>query len=187
MALTATPSQTVGPFVHLGFDPMTVTAAPAAAAGTPVEVAGRVLDGAGQPVPDAVLELWQANAAGRYDHPEDRRNIPPDPAFDGFLRVPTDAEGRFRFRTVRPGPVPGPGGAMQAPHILVCLFMRGLLRHLYTRIYFDDDAANAADPILALVEEGRRGTLLARRRPGLGAYEWDIVMQGERETVFFDL
>ncbi len=187
MTLAVTPSQTVGPFVHLGFAPMTLTRAPAAAGGPRIVVSGRVLDGQRLPIPDAVLELWQANAAGRYDHPEDRRNIPPDPAFAGFLRIPTDAEGRFRFATVKPGPVPGPRGTVQAPHILVCLFMRGLLRHLYTRIYFAGEAGNEGDPILSLVEEGRRGTLLARRQAEDGAYEWDIVMQGRDETVFLDL
>lgn len=186
MMPAATPSQTVGPFVHLGFDPMVLTDIATGAAGEPVAVGGRVLDGAGQPVPDAVLELWQANAAGRYAHPEDRRNLPLDPGFHGFLRVPTDADGGYRFRTVRPGPVPGPGGRVQAPHLLVCLFMRGLLRHLYTRIYFAGDPANATDPILALVAPERRGTLLARP-DGPGAWRWDIVMQGRDETVFLDI
>ncbi|BBK44896.1 protocatechuate 3,4-dioxygenase subunit alpha [Allostella vacuolata] len=186
MTLVTTPSQTVGPFVHLGFDPMTVTDAATGAAGRAIAVSGRVLDGQGQPIPDAVLELWQANAAGRYDHPADRRNVPADPGFRGFLRVPTDRDGGYRFRTVKPGPVPGPGGREQAPHILVCLFMRGLLRHLYTRIYFADEAANAVDPILCLVEEPRRATLVARVA-GDGAYSWDIVMQGEGETVFLDI
>lgn len=187
MTLVPTPSQTVGPFVHIGFDPMTMTEAPAEATGPRITVSGRVLDGARQPIPDAVLELWQANAAGRYGHPEDRRNIPPDGAFEGFLRVPTDVEGRFRFRTVKPGPVPGPAGTVQAPHILVCLFMRGLLRHLYTRIYFEGEAANAADPILSRIEEGRRRTLVAGRLPGDGTYGWDVLMQGDDETVFLDL
>lgn len=186
MTLIGTPSQTVGPFVHLGFDPMTVVDAATGAAGLPVAVSGRVLDGAGQPIPDAVLEIWQANAAGRYDHPEDRRNVPLDPGFRGFLRVPTDAQGRYAFRTVKPGSAPGPGGVAQAPHLLVCLFMRGLLRHLYTRIYFADEAANATDPVLAMIDPARRGTLVAAVA-GDGAYGWDIVVQGEGETVFLDI
>jgi protocatechuate 3,4-dioxygenase alpha subunit len=186
MTLFATPSQTVGPFVHLGFDPMTVTDAATGAAGTPVTVAGRVLDGAGQPIPDAILELWQANAAGRYEHPEDRRNVPLDPGFHGFLRVPTAADGTYRLRTVKPGPVPGPDGAPQAPHILVCLFMRGLLRHLYTRIYFADEPGNATDPILGLVDPARRATLIAEAEGG-GTYRWDVVVQGQGETVFLDI
>ncbi|BBK33973.1 protocatechuate 3,4-dioxygenase alpha subunit [Stella humosa] len=186
MTLPVTPSQTVGPFVHLGFDPMTRADAAAGAAGPVVTLSGRVLDGQGQPIPDAVLEVWQANAAGRYDHPDDRRNVPLDPAFRGFLRVPTDAGGRYRLRTIRPGPVPGPGGRMQAPHLLVCLFMRGLLRHLYTRVYFAGDPANDGCPILALVPAGRRSTMVALP-DGEGAYRWDIVMQGPSETVFLNL
>ncbi|MCC7275821.1 MAG: protocatechuate 3,4-dioxygenase subunit alpha [Alphaproteobacteria bacterium] len=188
MRLVTTPSQTVGPYVHIGFDPMTVTDLAKDAAGERIVVAGRVLDGAGQPIPDAVLELWQANAAGRYAHPEDAGSAPLDPAFLGFGRVPTDGDGRFRFTTIRPGAAPGPGNTLQAPHIVVCLFMRGLLRHLFTRIYLEDAPENAGDPILALIDEpARRGTLLARRTAGEAEYRWDIVMQGDRETVFFDV
>jgi len=185
----ATPSQTVGPFLHLGFDPMRMDdLARDAAHGRRIVVAGRVLDGDGVAIPDAVLELWQANAAGRYAHPEDDRDLPLDPGFQGFGRIPTDGEGRFRFATVMPGAVPGAGNAMQAPHIVVCLFMRGLLRHLYTRIYFEGEAANASDPVLALIEdEHRRATLVARRAGADGAYSWDIVVQGDGETVFLDL
>ncbi|MGE0716125.1 MAG: protocatechuate 3,4-dioxygenase subunit alpha [Alphaproteobacteria bacterium] len=187
MTLVVTPSQTVGPFVHLGFDPMTVADIAGDAPGGRIVVSGRVLDGAGAPIPDAVLELWQADGDGRYRHPEDRAADVDAPGFLGFGRVPTDADGRFRFTTLMPGAVQGPGNTLQAPHIVVCLFMRGLLRHLFTRIYFEGEAANATDPILGLVEDAaRRDTLVARRQAD-GGYRWDVVMQGERETVFFDI
>ena len=124
-----------------------------------------MLDGDGAPVPDAVIEVWQANAAGRYNHPDDRRDDAPlDPGFRGFGRVATGADGEFRLVTIKPGPVPGRGNAWQAPHINVAVFARGLLRHLYTRIYFADDPRNAADPLLSSIDDELvRGTLLARR------------------------
>jgi protocatechuate 3,4-dioxygenase alpha subunit len=189
--LVPTPSQTVGPFFHLGLaraewadlsadDP----------AGERIRVEGRVIDGDGAPVPDALIELWQANAAGRYNHPDDRQDEKPlDPHFRGFGRVATDAEGRVRVVTVKPGPVPGRGNALQAPHINVALFARGLLKHLYTRIYFADEAANASDPILSSIEdESARRSLLARREGGSPAvYRFDIVLQGENETAFLDI
>ncbi|MGE0724891.1 MAG: protocatechuate 3,4-dioxygenase subunit alpha [Alphaproteobacteria bacterium] len=188
MSLVPTPSQTVGPFLHVGLTWMTVDDLTAAGPqGERIVVEGRVLDGAGAPVPDALLEVWQADAAGRYAHPEDAREAPADPRFAGFGRIPTDADGRFRLVTIKPGRVPGPGNALQAPHIVVCLFMRGLLRHLYTRIYFSDEASNGDDPILGLIDDpARRASLLAARAPDGPTYRWDIVMQGERETVFFD-
>jgi len=189
--LIPTPSQTVGPFFHLGLaraewadlsadDP----------AGERIRVEGRVIDGDGAPVRDAVIELWQANAAGRYNHPDDQQTDKPlDPHFRGFGRVATDAEGRFRVVTVKPGPVPGRGNALQAPHINIALFARGLLKHLYTRIYFADEAANASDPLLSSIEdEGARRSLLARREGGSPAlYRFDIVLQGEGETAFLDI
>ncbi|HEY6097891.1 MAG TPA: protocatechuate 3,4-dioxygenase subunit alpha [Anaeromyxobacter sp.] len=183
-----TPSQTVGPYFHLGlawkFQP---DVAPPGVAGERVVVAGRVLDGDGQPVPDAMIEIWQADAEGRYPHPEDPRWREVDPRFRGFGRVPTDAAGAFRIATVKPGRVPGPGGRLQAPHLVVSVFMRGLLKRLVTRMYFPDDAANLDDPALAAVEPARRGTLVARRGAGgPGSLEWDVVLQGESETVFFD-
>jgi protocatechuate 3,4-dioxygenase alpha subunit len=117
--------------------------------GTRVSIEGTVLDGAGAPIPDALVEVWQANAAGRYNHPDDVRDLPVDPAFDGFGRIATDALGRFSFDTVKPGRVPGPGGRLQAPHIVVSLLGRGILTRLVTRVYFDDEpAANDEDPIL---------------------------------------
>jgi protocatechuate 3,4-dioxygenase alpha subunit len=179
--MDATTSQTVGPFFRIGLQGLysgsTVTRGPAIAIG------GRVLDGRGQPVPDALLELWQADASGAYAHPESPQR--PDPSFHGFCRIPTDPDGAFRFTTVKPGRVRGPGGAQQAPHIVVLIFMRGLLKHLMSRIYFPDEtAANESDPVLKLVPAERRGTLLAR--PAGDALEWNVVLQGDGETVFFD-
>jgi protocatechuate 3,4-dioxygenase alpha subunit len=182
-----TPSQTVGPFFHdaLSWPGAEVLARPETL-GERIEIVGRVLDGAGQPVPDALVEIWQANAAGRYRHPEDTQDKPLDPAFTGFGRAATDADGGFRFTTVRPGRVPGRGNTLQAPHINVGLFARGLLRRLVTRIYFEDAPGNTEDPVLALVTDpARRATLLARRA-GAGVYRFDLVLQGEGETVFFD-
>lgn len=189
-----TPSQTVGPFFHYGLTPgaahphVPVSAdGQVAAAGTPGErivLTGRVLDGAGEPVPDAMLEIWQADADGRYAHPRDGRARASN-SFLGFGRSDTDAEGTYRFETVRPGRVPGPDGVEQAPHILVAVYARGLLKALFTRLYFEDEAANGADPVLALVPPARRHTLIARREGA--AFHLDIRLQGEDETVFFDL
>jgi protocatechuate 3,4-dioxygenase alpha subunit len=188
MTLKRTPSQTVGPFFHLGLDWLNNgdLAAPGVA-GERIAISGTVRDGEGNPVPDAVLEFWQADAAGRYAHPEDQRAKDADPRFFGFARVATDGEGRFRLETVKPGRVPGRGNTLQAPHILVAVFMRGLLRHAFTRIYFADEEGNAADPVLALVDApARRRTLVAERQSGTAEYRWDIAMQGENETVFFE-
>jgi protocatechuate 3,4-dioxygenase alpha subunit len=184
----ATPPQTVGPFYAIGMNWLTTTdLAQWAKAGERITIGGRLIDADGQGIPDAVLEVWQANAAGRYDHPEDKQAKPLDPGFKGFGRTGTDAEGRFRFTTIKPGAVPGRGNALQAPHIVVALFMRGVLRHLYTRIYFSDEAANANDPVLNLVDEPiRRNTMIAQRDPGKPEYRWNIVVQGTGETVFFD-
>jgi protocatechuate 3,4-dioxygenase alpha subunit len=198
--LIPTPSQTVGPFFHLGlahpeWGDLTADTPPSALGGERIRVEGRVIDGDGAPVPDALIELWQANAAGRYNHPDDRQDEKPlDPHFRGFGRVATDAEGRFRLVTVKPGPVPGRGNAPQAPHINIAFFARGLLKHLYTRIYFADEAANAGDPLLSSIEDdSARRTLLARREahreeggnPAL--YRFDIVLQGDNETAFLDI
>jgi len=183
-----TPSQTVGPFYALGTNWLhTHDLAGQAASGARITIAGVVLDGDGKPVPDAFLEIWQANAHGKYAHPDDPQDKPVDKGFSGFGRVPTDKEGRFRFITIKPGAVPGLGNSLQAPHILVAIFMRGMLRHAYTRIYFSDEAGNAADPVLGLIDDGaRRKTLIAERVAGKPEYRWDVVMQGARETVFFD-
>jgi protocatechuate 3,4-dioxygenase alpha subunit len=190
--LIPTPSQTVGPFFHLG---MARAEWGDLTAGHPasehIAIEGRVIDGDGAPVPDAVIELWQANAAGRYNHPDDQQTDKPlNPHFRGFGRVATNAEGRFRVVTIKPGPVPGRGNALQAPHINIALFARGLLKHLYTRLYFADEPANASDPLLTSIEdETARRSLLARRAqagsPAL--YQFDIVLQGENETAFLDI
>jgi protocatechuate 3,4-dioxygenase, alpha subunit len=188
MDLIPTPSQTVGPYFSLGMAWLTTTdLAKDASAGERIVIAGCLHDGGGEPIPDAILEVWQANASGKYAHPDDTQDKPIDPGFSGFGRIPTDKDGRFRFITIKPGATPGSGNRLQAPHILVALFMRGLGKHLYTRIYFSDEPANAADPILGRIEEpARRETLIARRLTGTSEYRWDISMQGENETVFFD-
>jgi protocatechuate 3,4-dioxygenase alpha subunit len=143
-----------------------------------------MIDADGTPVNDAMIEIWQANAHGKYAHPEDTRDLPLEQGFTGFGRVYTDQDGRFRFRTIKPGRVPGPDGTLQAPHLNVTIFMRGLLKHLITRMYFPDDA-NAADPVLGRVPVDRRATLTARASAP-GTLEWNVVLQGQDETVFFD-
>ncbi|HTF10111.1 MAG TPA: protocatechuate 3,4-dioxygenase subunit alpha, partial [Asanoa sp.] len=144
---------------------------------------GVVVDGAGEPVPDALVETWQADRAGRFDHPDDPRGAVASPGFRGFARCPTDPEGRWAIRTVRPGPVPGPDGTLQAPHIDVSVLARGLLDRLVTRIYFPDEAANAGDPVLSQVDPIRRQTLVARESDD--GLVFDITLQGDHETVFF--
>lgn len=144
-----------------------------------------MIDADGTPVNDAMVEIWQANAHGKYAHPEDTRDLPLDPAFTGFGRVYTDEEGRFRFHTVKPGRVPGPEGTQQAPHLNITIFMRGLLKHLVTRVYFEGES-NDADPVLSRVPAERRPTLVARRTGKPGTLEWNVVLQGGAETVFFD-
>jgi protocatechuate 3,4-dioxygenase alpha subunit len=188
MSLLTTSSQTVGPYVTIGFEPGALTdLAPEGVAGERVTLSGRVFDGAGKPVTDAALEIWQANAQGKYAHPEDAQDKPIDARFRGFGRCLTDAQGTYRFRTVKPGRVPGPDGRLQAPHIVVTVFMRGLLRQLLTRVYFPEDPANADDPVLQLVPAARRATLIARRATGdRDALEWNVILQGRDETVFFD-
>jgi protocatechuate 3,4-dioxygenase alpha subunit len=140
-------------------------------------------------VTDACLEIWQANAAGRYAHPYDTlADKPVDIRFRGFGRVATDPDGRFRLTTIRPGPVPGRGNSLQAPHLAVAIFARGLLRQLFTRIYFAGEALNDSDPVLASIDDpARRRTLIAARDDagGTPAYRFDIVLQGDGETVFF--
>lgn len=137
MRLQATTSQTVGPYFKIGLEWLhRENLVGERVSGERVTIQGRVLDADGLPVPDAMLEIWQANAHGKYDHPDDKRDKPLEPGFKGFGRIPVNAEGVFRFFTIKPGAVPGPGGREQAPHIVVSIFMRGLLRRLVTRIYF---------------------------------------------------
>jgi protocatechuate 3,4-dioxygenase alpha subunit len=196
MGLKQTPSQTVGPFFAYGLTPEQYGYPFRSLAGpvlvdsdTPgerIRITGRVLDGEGNPVPDAMIEIWQADGEGRYAHPVDTRGS--NVRFKGFGRcgTGTDPENRFVFETIKPGPI----GDGQAPHVNVTLFMRGTLSHVYTRIYFDDEAAaNARDPVLASVDEPRRRTLIAVRNttPGGTVYRFDLHMQGPDETVFFDV
>ena len=189
----ATGSQTTGPFFHdclLRTGAMRDTAAPPGAEGVRIRVEGRVTDGDGAGVPDVVLETWQANALGRFAHPADERRLPLERDFIGFARVGTDADGYFALETVKPGRVPMrlDDPRLQAPHLCVAIFGRGLNNHLLTRVYFADEASNDEDPVLALVPAERRGTLVAAPAGGESAatYRFDVVLQGERETVFFD-
>ena len=186
MSLYASGNQTVGPYLHIGLNWLTIrNIAGPGVKGERASFQGRVLDGNGIGVNDALIETWQANSHGKYAHPEDRQKKPLEPGFRGFGRIPTDAKGGFRFSTIKPGGVPGPGGELQAPHLVVAVFMRGMLKHLATRIYFPDEPANGEDPVLKLVPAARRGTLVARRK-GKGVLEWNVILQGKNETVFFD-
>ena len=192
-----TPSQTVGPFFKYGLTPggqyewndaFINNLVTPDTSGERIRVQGRVFDGDGQPVPDCMLEIWQADAQGRFSDPQDKR-AQPNTSFKGFGRCGTDANGDYFFDTIRPGSVADPDGKPQAPHLLLAIFARGMLLHLYTRIYFDGEAGNAADPVLALVPAERRATLIAAREPSSGnpVYRLDVHLQGENETVFFDV
>ena len=184
--LPTSASQTVGPYLHIGLTWLvTSDLVGAGTSGEPIVIEGRITDADGEPVDDALIEIWQANAHGRYDHPDDTRELPLEPGFKGFGRVPTDAGGGFRFRTIKPGCVPAADGGMQAPHINVTIFMRGMLKQLATRIYFPDEPANALDPVLRSVPAERRDTLIAKRT-GNHALQWNVVLQGAGETVFFE-
>ena len=187
--LIPTPGQTVGPFFSLGLDrPEWADLTRSNPTGERITIEGHVLDGDGAPVPDAVIELWQANAAGRYDHVEDTQSDKPvDANFHGYGRVATDPQGRFKIATIKPGSVPGRGNALQAPHINIAFFARGLLRQLHTRIYFADEPANAADPLLAGIESTAIRDTLVARKTAAGTYSFDFVLQGENETAFLDL
>jgi protocatechuate 3,4-dioxygenase, alpha subunit len=191
-ALALTPSQTVGPFFHpamLRDDCRRNVLVQPGTAGERIRIEGHVIDGEGAPVPDALVEIWQANSHGRYHHPLDQRDLPLDPDFLGFGRAGTDDAGRFWFETIKPGPVPLLADRAQAPHICVTVFARGLLNHLATRLYFDDEPANADDPVLRYVPEDRRTTLLARREEfdGTSVYRFDVILQGAGETAFFNI
>jgi protocatechuate 3,4-dioxygenase alpha subunit len=193
MKLVPTPSQTVGPFFSFGLErpAWADLTRGGKAEGEKIRIEGRILDGDGAPVPDALIEIWQADAAGRYAHPEDRGAKEHDRHFHGFGRAGTTKDGSFGFTTVRPGQVAGRGNTLQAPHITFCIFARGLLRHLYTRLYFEDSgAANEADPVLSLIEDPvARRTLIARRVSDAdgAVYRFDIKLQGKDETVFFEI
>ena len=190
MSLQATPSQTVGPYFHIGFNWLYVAEiAPVGVSGARVEVEGRVIDGDDKPIDDAVIEIWQANAHGKYAHPEDRQDKPLEPGFRGFGRVRTDAQGRFRFSTIKPGRVTDHDGSVQAPHLAISIFARGVTKRLATRLYFpEEEAANADDLALQLVPAARRRTLIAERLPGSDrSLQWVVKIQGTGETVFFDV
>jgi protocatechuate 3,4-dioxygenase, alpha subunit len=194
-----TPSQTAGPFFAIGLPwpdgPFVVPE------GTPgaIEITGRLLDGAGEAVPDGMIETWQADPDGRFAHPDDPRGAaePAEAAFRGFGRCPTGPDGGYRIVTLRPGPLPAMkgegevGGGTEAPHLDVSVFARGMLDRVVTRIYFPDEhEANAADPVLAAIADpGRRATLVATALAGdlPGGFRFDIRLQGARETVFFDV
>ena len=188
MSLYATAQQTVGPYLHIGLTWLnTDRIAPAGVAGERFTIQGRLLDGDGMGVSDGMIEIWQANAQGKYAHPEDKQKKPLEPGFRGFGRIPTNSKGAFRFSTIKPGSIPGPDGKAQAPHLVVSVFMRGQLKHLATRIYFPGEPANARDPLLGLVLPARRGTLVAKKVAGRkGVLEWNVILQGKDETVFFD-
>lgn len=175
MSLRATTSQTVGPYLHIGLNWLiTEDLAAKGIAGERIRIEGRVIDGDGKPVNDALVEIWQANSKGEYGSRE----------FRGFGRSATDDAGRFRFSTIKPGRVAGPGGKLQAPHIGVNVFMRGQLKQLVSRIYFPGDPANDDDPVLGLVPSARRTTLIAKASGT--SLEWNVILQGSGETVFFD-
>lgn len=206
-----TPWQTVGPYFHYGLPwkggadlvgqsdvgarvdlfpqehyVLNLSSPKGQVAGERIELTGTVYDAGEAPVPDAMIEIWQANAAGRYaSQDDDRTDLPLDEGFIGFGRASTSKAGVYRFLTIRPGRVPGPGNQLQAPHIAVGVFGRGLIKRLITRIYFEDEAANAEDPILNLAPPERRHTLVAKRQGDV--YRLDIHLQGEDETVFFDV
>jgi protocatechuate 3,4-dioxygenase, alpha subunit len=186
-----TPSQTIGPF-YWGtlVNTYRCDLAPPGVAGERIELALSLHDVQGALVTDGMIEIWQANSHGRYNHPDDRRNLPLDAGFDGFGRASTDREGCARFSTVKPGRVPWPrGGGMgglQAPHVNISVFARGVLNRLATRLYFDGDPALAEDPVLKLVEQARRDTLIAKRDAD-GLWRLPIHLGGPAETVFFDV
>jgi protocatechuate 3,4-dioxygenase alpha subunit len=186
-----TPAQTVGPFYSIGLTSRAMNVlATDATQGQRIRIEGRVFDGDGKPIPDAMVEIWQANAYGRYNHPDDKQEKPLDPSFTGWGRSGTDENCFYRFETIKPGPVPGPGDSVQAPHINVAVFARGMLVHAFTRVYFADEPANQVDPILKFVKnKARRSTLIAARteQNGKPVYHFDIRLQGRDETVFFDM
>jgi protocatechuate 3,4-dioxygenase alpha subunit len=188
------PSQTVGPYFAQGLlregdQVFTNVLVSENTEGERIRIEGCVFDAEGRPIEDAMIEIWQANRHGRYNHPLDEQDKPLDPEFMGHGRASTDIKGNYRFETIKPGSVPGPDNSTQAPHINVIVFARGMLSHAFTRIYFEDEAANQNDPVLMSIDdEAHRNTLIARREEADGAviYRFDIHFQGENETAFFD-
>ena len=196
-----TPSQTVGPFYAYGLTPkgrakwdpdgtyswketIGSNMVTPDVVGDRIRIEGAIFDGDGKPIPDAMLEIWQADGNGRYSTlPNGQRAS--NAAFKGHGRSACDTNGVFQFDTVKPGAVDGPDGKKQAPHIVVSIFARGMLRQVHTRIYFDGEAANATDAVLNLVPADRRATLIAKKEGNL--WRWDVHMQGDKETVFFDV
>ena len=186
-----TPSSTVGPYFSMKLSEI-AEMAPAECVGQHIRVEGKVLDGDGRGVEDAMIEVWQANSVGRYRHPADPRvSLTLDETFSGYGRAHTEfATGRYAFTTIKPGPVPGPDGRDQAPHLNLIVTARGMLHHLFTRLYFEDEeATNAADSVLLSVPAERRGTLVAESLADSDTptYCFDVRLQGDGETVFFDV
>ena len=194
-----TASNTIGPFFHhimtpedpdfVGITDNRMTGK--STKGERIKVEGRILDGDGKPLRAAMLEIWQANAAGRYNAPQDARNdVKLDKKFTGFGRVSAGNRGKFEFETIKPGAVPSSGNAPQAPHINLTLFAAAIHSHLYTRLYFSDETdANDIDPVLSSVGEKRRVTLIAKRKNTKDGpvYRFDVKLGGDGETVFFDV
>jgi protocatechuate 3,4-dioxygenase alpha subunit len=205
--LPQTPAQTLGPFFHQGLlrtrESLRLPATGSherafignviAAAGVPgqrIRLRGAVYDGAAEPVSDALLELWQADGEGRYSHPLDAAGGASGSGFHGFGRAATDTRGAYGFETIKPGRVRWSGGGTQAPHLNLIIGARGMMRHAFTRVYFAGDNGLDADPVLSRVPEARRRTLLARpdgERDGVLLFEFDVRLQGEDETVFFEI
>jgi protocatechuate 3,4-dioxygenase alpha subunit len=188
--LIPTASQTAGPFFHLGLtnDHSISQIAPPGLAGERIRLICTVYDADGKPLPDSMVEIWQANSEGKYRHPDDTQPKPVEEDFRGFGRLATDAAGACAFETIKPGRVPSWTDVPQAPHLLVSVFARGILQRLATRAYFLGDPANDADPVLALVPGERRETLMARPDPKEpGVWRFEIHLSGPRETVFFDV
>jgi len=185
----ATTWQTVGPFFSIGLERLyCADIAGEGVAGERIRVVGRLLDGDGNPIPDAVIEVWQANAHGKYAHPGDTQDKPLEQGFRGFGRIATDEFGGFHFSTIKPGPVASPDGPPQARHLIISLVMRGLLRGLVTRAYFPSDPLHATDPVLRCVAAERRSSLILSpaNDDEVSTFGWTIHMQGPQETVFFD-
>lgn len=186
MIFATTPSQTVGPFFEIGLPWEAGPHAVAPETAGAIAITGVLYDGAGEPVPDGLIETWQAAPNGRFLDLHGYREQSELDGFRGFARAATDDSGAFTVITVKPGPIPGPGGRTQGPHVDVSVFARGMLKRCVTRIYFaDEQRANADDPILAAVPADRHATLLAQ--PTDGGYRFDIRLQGPEETVFFDV